>query len=298
MGRLPTHSIPDPAGKVPQGPRPSRGLLKAALALGAGAAAYMMFEAQWIDCRERALRVPDLPHGWSDVRVLHLADVHAGEFALNLISLRKAVSWAAPLEPDLVFLTGDILGDPARSSEVLAELARLRPALGSYAVTGNHEYGLGKGPLARARDTANLWAETGVTLLRDTCVRLPARNGSSLMLCGADHLTGGFGLAEQPVHTGSRAAGDFPILLIHEAPASGDPLERLFPLAFSGHTHGGQLRVPGRSGLGPLAEEHGTFLGGVHRWGGGLMVVSRGVGTSFLPFRLLTRPEATLWRLV
>ena len=273
-------------------------MLKAALALGAGAAAYMMFEAQWIECRERVLPVRDLPPGWSGVKVLHLADVHAGEFALNLISLRKAISWAVPLEPDLVFLTGDILGDPARSSEALADLARLRPALGSYAVTGNHEYGLGKGPLARARDTADLWVETGVTLIGDACVRLPARDGSSLVLCGADHLTGGFGVAEQPISTGNRAAGDFPILLIHEAPAPGDPLEKLFTLAISGHTHGGQLRVPGRSGLVPLAEGHGTFLGGVHRWGEGLMVVSRGVGTSFLPFRLFTRPEATLWRLV
>ena len=44
-------------------------------------------------------------------------------------------------------------------------------------------------------------------------------------------------------------------------------------------------------------EEHGYLLG-VHPWGAGTLVVTRGIGTSFLPFRLLTRPEATLWRLV
>ena len=61
---------------------------------------------------------------------------------------------------------------------------------------------------------------------------------------------------------------------------------------------GGQLRVPAPSGLVPLTDQGSEFLGGVYPWGDGLLVVSRGVGTSFLPFRLLTRPEATLWRLV
>ena len=94
------------------------------------------------------------------------------------------------------------------------------------------------------------------------------------------------------------AAPGFPILLIHEPPPSDSPLAGRFPLAFAGHTHGGQLRIPTASGLRPLVSEQGEFLSGVYEWSGGLLVVSRGVGTSFLPFRLLTRPEATLWRLV
>jgi predicted MPP superfamily phosphohydrolase len=281
-----------------------------------------MFEAQWIDCREKTMRVPGFPKAWSGLKVLHLADVHAGDFGLNLISLRKAVAWAVPLEPDLVFLTGDVLGDPLRSEQSLAELSRLSPKLGSYAVTGNHEYGIGKGPLARARDTTSLWAQAGIILLKDACIRLPARSDSSLVLCGADYLTGGFGLADlfaaretarrgaapRQAATGDSAdrsqrsaliaPADFPILLIHEPPERGDSLKDLFSLAFAGHTHGGQLRVPAPSGLVPLSEEDGEFLGGVYRWGEGVLVVSRGVGTTFVPFRLLTRPEATLWRLV
>ena len=93
-------------------------------------------------------------------------------------------------------------------------------------------------------------------------------------------------------------ADDFPLLLIHEPPPSDSPLARMFPLAFAGHTHGGQLRVPGRRGLQPLHEDQGDYLGGVYAWGKGRLVVSPGIGTSFLPVRLLTRPEATLWRLV
>jgi predicted MPP superfamily phosphohydrolase len=113
------------------------------------------------------------------------------------------------------------------------------------------------------------------------------------VLCGADYVTGGFGLADP-----SARPGDFRILLIHDPHRVDDILKNSFSLAFAGHTHGGQLRVPAPSGLVPLTDQGSEFLGGVYPWGDGLLVVSRGVGTSFLPFRLLTRPEATLWRLV
>jgi len=268
-----------------------------AVAAGAAAAAYMAYEAQWIDCREADLVVPGLPAQWSGLRVLHLSDVHAGRFSLNDRSLAKVVSWAAPLPLDLVLLTGDILGDPERSRPCLKLLSQLKPRLGLFAVTGNHEYGLGKGLLARPRDTRPLWREAGITLLSDSCAALPARAGCPLVLCGSDYLTGGYGLLEPGTVPASDSPA-FPVLLAHKPPSSDSPLGRLFPLAFAGHTHGGQLRAPGTAGLTPLHNEHEEHLAGVHRWGRGLMVVSRGVGVSFLPFRLLTRPEATLWRLV
>ncbi len=280
----------------------------AAAAVGAAAAAYMAFEAQWPRCRQADLAVPGLPVPWSGVTVLHLSDVHAGLFATNELSLEKVVDWALPLEPDLVFLTGDMLGDRRRSTRCLELLARLRPPLGMFAVTGNHEYGLGKGPLAKARDVRDLWSEAGAVLLSDCCVALPPRRGARLVLCGADYLTAGFGLlglagaaAAGSATTGPALSGDgdaFPILLIHLPPPPDSPLTAVFPLAFAGHTHGGQLRLPGPSGLTPFLNDGGKYLAGVHRWGAGRLVVSRGVGTSFLPFRLLTRPEATLWRLV
>jgi uncharacterized protein len=281
-------------------------------AAGTAAAAYMVFETQWVQCRQADLLVPGLPEAWSGLTILHLSDVHAGLFPTNERCLGRVVRWAEPLVPDLVILTGDILGDPKRSRACLELLARLRPRLGMFSVTGNHEYGLGKSPLARPRDTSALWQEAGITLLSDSCVNLPAREGETIVLCGADHVTGGYGLlshgawsSEGPQGTalgppvdGSPGTRAFPILLIHRPPSSDSPLAPLFPLAFAGHTHGGQLRMPGPSGLTPLSSPDCEYLEGIHPWGAGLIVVSRGVGTSFLPFRLLTRPEATLWRLI
>jgi predicted MPP superfamily phosphohydrolase len=325
-----------PARRAAAGRAAGRRALAGVAAAGAAAAAYMAFEAQWTLCREAELAVPGLPAPWSGLTVLHLSDVHAGSFYTNERSLRKAVRWAVPLAPDLVLLTGDVLGGSRASRACLALLAELEPPLGMIAVTGNHEYGLSKGPLARPRDTSGLWERAGITLLADSCVTLPARDGTTMVLCGADHLTGGYGLTPPrgtgpqapPLHASVATASAtvapptpfgprptpsdvrpaaprskprleaFPILLVHAPPPPDSPLTAHFPLAFAGHTHGGQLRVPTASGLRPLHRDSEERLTGVHPWGSGLLVVSPGIGTSFLPFRLLTRPEATLWRLV
>jgi len=275
----------------------SRAALRWGAAAGGAAAAYMAFEAQWVRCIQADLAVPGLPRAWSGLTILHLSDVHAGVFPSNERSLRRAVDWALPLKPDLVFLTGDVLGDPRYSEACLRILAQLEPPLGKFAVTGNHEFGISKGPLARVRRTDHLWAPSGVTLLRDGCVPLPARDRSTIVICGADYLTGGFGLPEA-VAPFARGGGPFRLLLAHEPPAAESPLSELFSLVFAGHTHGGQLRIPTGRGLLPLNAQEGDHLGGVYKWGHGVLVVSRGIGTSFVPLRLFTRPEAALWRLV
>jgi uncharacterized protein len=288
-------------GRRPGIARPTR-LAEGMAAAGAAAAAYMMFEAQWVECSQRDLAAPGLPAPWAGLTILHLADIHAGAFRVNERSLAKVVDWAEPLIPDLVILTGDNLGDPRLAGPSLELLSRLQPPLGMFAVTGNHEYGLSKGPLARPRDTRSVWAQAGITLLSDSCVPLPPRAGTQVTLCGADYISGGFGLVQGTPAGGSPTVGatpdTFAILLVHEPPEADSPLFGRFPLAFAGHTHGGQLRMITPHGLKVISREEHGYLLGVHPWGAGTLVVTRGIGTSFLPFRLLTRPEATLWRLV
>ena len=298
MARRDTHLPGRRPGASRPGPSRPALLAKGVAAAGAAAAAYMLFEAQWVECRQAELAVPGLPAPWEGLTILHLADIHAGVFGVNERSLAKVVDWAEPLIPDLVILTGDNLGDPRLVGPCLELLSRLQPPLGMFAVTGNHEYGLSKGPLARPRDTRAVWAEAGITLLSDTCVALPARAGTSITLCGADYITGGFSLVSRAPTEGAPPATTFPILLVHEPPEPDSPLFGRFPLAFAGHTHGGQLRMITPKGMRVISREEHGYLLGVHPWGAGTLVVTRGVGTSFLPFRLLTRPEATLWRLV
>ncbi len=170
-----------------------------------------------------------------------------------------------------------MVGQRRHSRRCLALLARLKPSLGMYAVTGNHEYGLGKGPLARAREDIALRELPDVTLLQDQCVR-PTVGGSmstSLLICGADYLTGGYGLGDSQGPTGVGLLTDearrdtLAILLIHEPPGPDSPLADSFHLAFAGHTHGGQIRVAAPGGLRPLHQEPDRRLSGVHPWGRG-----------------------------
>lgn len=270
-----------------------RGATGAAVA-GAAAVAYMLFESQWIDCREQDLRVPGLPAGLSGLRILHLSDIHAAQPGLNLVALARAVRWAQDLQPDLVILTGDIIDGGRGSSSCLRLLSQLRPRLGMFGVTGNHEYGLSKNPLKGPRSDRSRCAGDAITWLRDECALLRVDADAVVALCGADYITRGYGLlnGSAPIPPGA-----FPILITHRPPADDDPLTERFPVVFAGHTHGGQIRLPTPWGMVALHREALPHTEGVHVRGGNVLVISRGVGCTFLPFRLFCRPEACLFRL-
>lgn len=269
-------------------------------AAAAGAAAYMLFESQWVERRERTLTFPTLPEGLEGLTILHLSDIHAAQPGLNLWTLAKAVAWAKKRRPDLVVLTGDVLGGNVGTAKCLHLLAELRPPLGMFAVAGNHEYGLARGLAGRCglAGSGN-WgsAESPVRYLRDECVLLKVAGGegapaAALALCGADYITRGHGLRQRKLPEGA-----FPVLLTHRPPNEGDPLVGRFPLILAGHTHGGQIRLPTPWGLVALHRDDLPFLEGVHEVGGSTVVISRGVGCTFLPLRLCSRPQAELLRL-
>ncbi len=119
------------------------------------------------------------------------------------------------------------------------------------------------------------------------------------MLCGADYLTGGYGLlAARGASRASASEAASPSCLIHDRPA-----QRLAPgpAVSLGLRRPHSRRPTARArtlGLAPLTRRTTNTLSGVHPWGQGTIVITRGVGVGFLPFRLLTRPEATLWRLL
>lgn len=274
------------------GRRAAKRLLGLGAAAGFAAAAYMVFEAQWLSAREMTLETRGLPPDFEGLSILHISDVHAGQPGLNLWTLRRAVAWARTRDPDLVVLTGDIVGAGHGARRCSELLSRLHPRLGMYAVTGNHEYGLSKNPLAHRPQTAP-WKDTSVRMLHDECVTVAAAaGGRRLVVCGADYLTAGHRMRGEVPH-----ADDISLLLIHRPPVPGDRLEDRFTFAFAGHTHGGQIRIPTPWGKVRVHRENLPFLEGVHPWGDGSLAISTGIGTTFVPFRLATRPEVVLYRL-
>ncbi len=272
----------------------ARGVVRLGAGVVLAAGAYMAFEAQWLATRERDLPVPQLPPDLEGLRILHLSDVHAGQPGLNLWTLRKAAEWGAAQEPHLLVLTGDVLGAGRGAGRCLALLAQVRPSLGTFAVTGNHEYGLSKNPFAH-RPQQFAWQEAGVRVLQDECVLVatgPRGTGSRIVLCGADYLTGSHSLRGPTPEAGAVA-----LLLTHLPPAPDEPPRAGFAATFAGHTHGGQIRMPTPWGKRRVHGGEFAHVEGVHRWGEGSLAVSTGIGTTFLPLRLATRPEAVLYRL-
>jgi predicted MPP superfamily phosphohydrolase len=204
-------------------------------------------------------------------------------------ALRRAVDWAATDVYDLVAITGDLVSHPRGERALVEALTRLRSRYGVYAVLGNHDIAETRDPFSAALELSDLDA-AGATLLREES-RLLEVGGRRVQLVGCDpraFIDGG----SQPWKHVDPAA-DLRILLCHFP----DVLPRLpadvFHLVLAGHLHGGQICFPLPGGRKLRAAHLDTrFAEGVFRRGRTTMVVSRGLGTTFVPFRFFARPEA------
>ena len=106
-------------------------LLGAVVAIAAAGLAWGLFVAQWVGYVERDVSVPGLPPALDGLRILHITDFHLGTVSFNGRALRKAVSWAARQDLDLVAVTGDLVSRQRGVPALARELARLHPRYGT-----------------------------------------------------------------------------------------------------------------------------------------------------------------------
>jgi predicted MPP superfamily phosphohydrolase len=267
----------------------------AALAAGgAVAAAWGLFESQWVECRELDVGVAGLRPELDGLTILHLTDFHAGTPSFNLRALRKAVDFGVRTHPDLVAVTGDIVSHSRASAGVVAELARLAPPLGMFAVLGNHDVGASNDPFSRGVVIED-WGPAAVTLLRGETAAVDV-HGARIHIGGLD--------ADSWLRGTAAPAGDLfhgseglRLLLAHFPEAAEELPPGAADLVLCGHLHGGQICVP--TPWGKLRLAHGVhhFHEGVYEHGPTTVIVSRGLGTTLVPFRLAARPEVSLLRL-
>ena len=192
--------------------------------------------------------------------------------------------------PDLIFVGGDLIAFRGSYAPVLTFLSGLTPRLGVYAVLGNTEYSNENGSciLCHKEGSKDLKRHRSPTFLRNSSVNLKI-NGRELTLLGVDDpVTKRSDLREtlkkmKSTHTA--------ILLAHSPEVFDEASELGIDLVLSGHTHGGQIVLSKflRRIL-PLDQTF-NFIEGFFQKGKSLMYVSRGIGTSFLPFRFMVRPE-------
>lgn len=238
--------------------------------------------------RSLDLPLPGLPRELDGLRIVHLSDFHLGFPSRGERAVWRAVRWTRDLQPDLVAVTGDLLAHP-RAAERLRTLLDGVPNL--FAVLGNHDFAHSRDPFAKRVRSVDAGA---ATLLFDEARTIELR-GRRVQIVGVDPRTYRK-LGSRPEDLADPTA-DLRILLCHFPSV----IDRLPPGAFhlvlAGHMHAGQICIPYWGGKLRLSHLNWRYIEGVYRRPGGILHLSAGLGTTFVPLRFLARPEATELRL-
>ncbi len=235
-----------------------------------------------LEVSETTLHPTPWPATVAPLRILLVTDVHVGPFLLPDV-LAGLLSELMKLEPDLVALGGDVVsGDDSELDPFLDGLRVLSGApLGAWFVMGNHEYFT-----PRPEGVIERLESIGIVTLRNRTVEI-AHGAGRFRLGGLDDWVLG-----TPDWQALVAGGKPDLLLSHNPDAFYEAVARGIGLVLSGHTHGGQIRFPGRP---PLVRQSRYCLDEGHMtFETGQIVVSRGLGASNLPWRIGVRPEAML----
>jgi predicted MPP superfamily phosphohydrolase len=274
-----------------------RGLGLLAGGIGGGLLAYAVgFEPYAIETVQLELFAPRLPEAFDGYTIIQISDLHMRQMGRRERLLEKLLAGLPPA--DLVAVTGDMVHTQAGIAPFI-DLARSFQAKdGVYAVFGNSEHKNGVRPFALTQTLA----ENNITPLMNQHVLL-TRSGAQIVLAGVD----------DPVNDKDDIAqalcdapgGLFTLLLMHSPDSIAEAVLRGVDVALSGHTHGGQVRLPW---YGPIYTH--SLLGrrmsdgyysrrrlrraiGI-RPGRTQLYVTRGIGISGLALRFLTRPELTV----
>ena len=228
------------------------------------------------------------------LKIVHLSDLHGKKFGKGQQKLIGAVMACGP---DLIAVTGDMVNGRNATQRELEETVTLLAALKDYApvlyVAGNHEHHLGKRGFAAYRESLSA---KGIIVLTNEMVSIRA-GGQNVTVLGMDEMEGS--IDKQTLQTLMRdfeVQEGFRLLLCHYparfALDGEDSYQNFcFDLMLAGHSHGGQIILPGIGGL--YSPDQGLFPKYCKGMYGDMpkLIVSGGLGPSFFPFRLFNRPE-------
>ena len=220
--------------------------------------------------------------GDSDIRIIHLSDLHFP----NVVDTDNMLDRIEEEQPDIIAITGDLIGTRTaiRTSGVSEFIQRLATVAPVFFVSGNHEN--------RNPESYILYAmlvESGVYILNNRSVTLNL-GGVYVALVGLDYGT------RYTATLPDYVENNFVILLTHE-PVFGNILITVSGISITpglilaGHIHGGQIRIFGRGLLSPDTLVFPRYSSGLYTSGETDMIVSRGIGNSIVPWRFNNRPH-------
>ncbi len=264
------------------------------LALGAAAMGYgFLLEPRRQVVERVEVRLKRLPSEFEGFRIAQLSDIHFGPYMTSEF-VREAVEEINGLQPHLVALTGDFVSHPlgkpagregARHIHPCAEeLRRLRADYGRFAVLGNHDHWNHPATVRNALDLS------GLPVLLNQAVALE-KDGARLWVAGLNDALERTADIERALH--GVPADEATILLVHEPDYADHAAKFPVDLQLSGHSHGGQVRLPwlGAPILPALARKYPM---GLYRVGNLQVYTNRGLGVINPPVRWNCPPEITL----
>ena len=258
------------------------------IAISATSAYASLIEPYDYEVSETDIFIRELPASFDGFRITQISDVHHSRI-VSLDEVRRVVELARQTKPDLVALTGDYTTAYRRYIEPCAEaLGALGAPDGVWAVLGNHDHYTDPQLTTRALTRARIEVLNNA----NTTIR---RGADTLQLAGIDDwLWAGTDWSRALYGINKKQ----PSLLLSHQPRVFDLAEtQNISLIMSGHTHGGQIRMPF---IGPPARytsEDLRYVRGLYRRNGTQLYVSRGTGVIGLPVRFGVRPEIAVLRL-
>jgi uncharacterized protein len=244
-------------------------------------------EPSWIEVRSLSMPLPRLAPEFSGYRIVQLSDIHADRW-MTTDRLAKIVRRVNQLKPDLVVLTGDFVTRSAEEfSPNLAAFSQLRSVDRTLAVMGNHDAWTNPLMIQNVLETA------GVQVLNNQVATLQ-RKSARLSIAGVDDIWAKRDRLDQVL--AALPSEGAAILLAHEPDfAEQSAATGRFDLELSGHSHGGQVKLPFiKRILPPLAYKYPI---GQYKVGNMIQYTNRGLGMSGLPLRFNCRPEITVFTL-
>ena len=256
-----------------------KGLLATTVGTITGAATYgVAYERHQLGITHASLPVSGLPPLLDGLRIAFLTDIHHSQ-TVPASDVTRAVQLALEAHPDLVILGGDYVtfGDRAFVGPVAELLAPLRAPHGVFAILGNHD---------DDRDMPAALESNHIEVLKDARTRIVV-HGEGLELAGVRFWTRGVADIARVL----RKARDTVLLLAHDPRRLTEAAELNVPAVLSGHTHGGQVVLPG---VGAVARRRFPILAGLGSRDNTTIFVSRGIGTVYVPVRINCPPEVAI----
>jgi uncharacterized protein len=260
------------------------------LAVGSLMGTYSFkIERFWYQVKEVHLKVHNLPEAFKGWKIVQFSDVHFG-FHYGVENFKTVVKKINYLNPDIIFFTGDLVEIGNRTPEVLLPLLSQLKAErgGKWAVIGNHDY-------YTKKDVTKVLNHSGFQVLNNSHGAIESNN-QHLYIAGIDDVMYGDPDIGKAVEDLSEK--DCIMLLAHEPDIADKTSKYPVSAQFSGHSHGGQVRIPF---YGPVIRQElaSKYNDGLYHVGEKQMFlyVNRGIGTTDLAVRFFCRPEISVFYL-